>query len=142
MATPPARKPLFSLPRIIMSVLLAASFAGMYVAFTMHDDTPNPRLRPQAVRSVSPEPSSLQLRQTEIFAELDAAYTATLKVNDLVIPDDQLDVIEGLNRYSFTPGPGKEIDRLPPGRTCAVVDFQRLASSEPPASFRWCFDVA
>ncbi|MGH9181738.1 MAG: hypothetical protein ACRDY5_08490, partial [Acidimicrobiales bacterium] len=90
-----------------------------------------------------PEPDSLQLRQTEIFAELDPAFTATLSVNDVVIPDDQLLVIEGLNRYSFTPGAGKEIEQLPAGRTCAVVNYQPTGGSGAlPASFRWCFDVA
>jgi len=147
MAAPPARaagRPaLFTVRRIVMSVLLAVAFAGMYVAFILHDDSPNPRLRPSAVRTVSPEPDSLQLRQTEIFAELDPLFTGTLRVNDIVIPDDQLEVIEGLNRYSFTPGAGKEIEQLPAGRNCATVGFQRVGETDAlPSSFRWCFDVA
>lgn len=143
MAARPARPPLFTLSRVVMSVLLAVAFAGMYVAFTLHDDSPNPRLRPQAVRTVSPEPDSLQLRQTEIFAELDPAFTGTLAVNDVTIPDDQLEVIEGLNRYSYTPGEGNEIEQLPAGRTCATITFQRLGDAGAlPSTFRWCFDVA
>jgi len=141
MPSPTKAQPLFTLPRIIMSILLAASFAGMYVAFTSHDDTPNPLLRPRVVRAVAPEPDSLQLRQTEIFAELDPAFTGTLVVNDLVIPDDQVEVIEGLNRFAFTPGPGKEIERLPAGRTCATVTYQRVDETGTPASYKWCFDV-
>ncbi|MGI8686191.1 MAG: hypothetical protein ACR2MO_14075 [Acidimicrobiales bacterium] len=137
----PAR--LFTFRRVVSSVLLAVAFGGLVVAFIMHDDTPNERLRPAALRAVSPEPASLQLRQTEIFVELDPAYTATLAVNGTVIPDDQLDVIEGLNRYSFTPGEGKEIDELPPGRSCAVVRFdQAVNPGTDPGSFRWCFNVS
>ncbi|MEO6121707.1 MAG: hypothetical protein ABIW46_03745 [Acidimicrobiales bacterium] len=143
MAAPATRPRLFTLPRVIMSLLLAVAFAGMYVAFTLHDDTSNPRLRPQAVRSVSPEPDSLQLRQTEIFAELEPLFSATLMVNDVVIPDDQLQVIEGLNRYSFTPGEGQEIEQLPAGRNCAVIRYQRVGDDASlPASFRWCFNIA
>ena len=143
MVAPTSRRPLFTLSRVVMSVLLAVAFAGMYVAFTEHDDSPNPRLRPAAIRTVSPEPDSLQLRQTEIFAELDPVFTATMTVNGTPIPDDQLQVIEGLNRYSYTPGQGKEIEELPPGRTCATVEYQRRGDlGSLPTTYRWCFDVA
>lgn len=134
---------LVTLPRVVMSVLLAFSAAAMYVAFTEHDGSPNPRLRPQAIRAVSPLPASLQLRQTEIFAELSPEFTATLTVNGTPIPDDQLDVIEGLNRYAYTPGAGKEIEELPPGRACAVVDFVPVDGSAAVAgTYRWCFSVS
>ena len=137
------REKLFTLPRIIISVLLALAFAGLSVAFTMHDDSPNPRLRPRAVRTVSPLPASLQLRQTEIFVELAPEYTGTLAVNGIPIPDDQLDVIEGLNRYSFTPGAEKEIEELPPGRACAVVTYTSVAAAaQSSGNYRWCFNVS
>ena len=137
----PAR--LFTVRRVVSSLLLSVAFVGMIAAFMMHDDSPNPRLRPRAVRAVSPDPGSLQLRQIEIFAELDPLYRATLSVNGTEIPNDQLDVIEGLNRYSFTPSEGKEIDELPPGRTCAVVTFDQAANpGADPGSFRWCFNVS
>ncbi len=134
---------LFTTRRVVSSVLLAVAFAGMYMAFILHDDTPNPKLRPSAVRTVSPEPASLQLRQTEIFVELQPAYRGTLAVNGTTIPDDQLDVIVGLNRYSFTPGEGREISELPPGRTCAVVTYELVTDvNAEPGSYRWCFNVS
>ncbi len=140
-ALPPSR--LVTLPRVVMSVLLALSVAGLYVAFTLHDDTPNPRLRPQAVRTVSPEPGSFQLRQTEIFVELTAPYTGSLSVNGTRIPEDQLQVIRGLNRYSFTPGAGREISELPPGPTCAIIEYHRVGDpGSSPGSYRWCFTVS
>ncbi len=140
-ATAAAR--IFTFRRVVSSVLLAVAFGGLAVAFIMHDDEPNPLLRPAAVGKVSPEPGSLQLRQTEIFVELDPTYTGTLRINGTVIPDDQLDVIRGFNRYSFTPAAGKEIDELPPGRTCAVVTFDKVVNpGTDPGSFRWCFNVS
>lgn len=133
----------FTPRRVVSSVLLALAFAGLYLAFVLHDDTPNPRLRPQAVRSVSPEPGTLQLRQTEIFAELQPAYRATLSVNGTTIPDDQLEVIEGLNRVSFTPGPDRELETLPPGRTCAEVTYELVTDpAAEPGRYRWCFNVS
>jgi len=132
-----------TLPRVVMSVLLAFSAAAMYVAFTEHDESPNPRLRPQAIRAVSPQPATLQLRQTEIFVELSPEFTGALTVNGKPIPDDQLDVIKGLNRYAFTPGKNKEIESLPPGRACAVVDYTPVDGSAATAgTYRWCFNVS
>lgn len=138
------RDRIVTVPRMVMSVLLAFALASLYVAFSEHDESPNPRLRPSAVRTVSPLPASLQLRQTEIFVELAPQFTAALTVNGIPVPDDQLDVIEGLNRYSFTPGEGKEIERLPPGRACAVVDYTPVAGAEGATggSYRWCFNVS
>lgn len=140
---PATARRLFTPRRVVSSVLLALAFAGLYLAFILHDDSPNARLRPQAVRTVSPEPGTLQLRQTEIFAELQPTYRGTLAVNGTTIPDDQLDVIEGLNRVSFTPGEGRELESLPPGRTCAVVTFELVTDPDTePGSFRWCFNVS
>ncbi len=134
---------LFTARRVVSSVLLAVALVGFVMAFVLHDDSPNPRLRPQAVRTVSPEPGSLQLRQTEIFVELEPAYRGTLSVNETTIPDDQLQVIEGLNRISFTPGPDREIEELPPGRTCAEVTYELVTAPDvEPARYRWCFNVS
>lgn len=136
------RPPLVTLPRVVMSVLLALSLAGLYVAFTLHDDSPNPRFRPAAVRTVSPEPGTLELRQTEIFVELVPAYTATLAVNGIAIPEDQVKVIEGLNRYSFTPGPDAEVPALPAGANCAEVRFRPVTpGAGEPGRYRWCFNL-
>lgn len=139
----PAAARLFTPRRLVSSVLLAVAFVGLYMAFILHDDSPNPKLRPQAVRTVSPDPGTLQLRQTEIFAELQPAYRGTLSVNGTVIPDDQLDVIDGLNRISFTPGEGQELEELPPGRTCAEVSFEQITDPDvEPGRYRWCFNVS
>lgn len=137
-----SRDRLVTLPRVVMSVLLAFAVASMYVAFTEHDESPNPRLRPQPIRAVSPLPASLQLRQTEIFVELAPPFRGALTVNGTPVPDDQLDVIEGLNRYAFTPGEGKEIEALPPGRACAVVDYTSVDPSAQGGTYRWCFNVS
>ena len=134
---------LVTVPRVVMSVLLALAGAGLYVAFTLREDPTPAAGRPPQVKTVSPEPGSLQLRQTEIFVELTAAYTGSLTVNGVRIPEDQLQVIRGLNRYSFTPGAGREISELPPGPTCAIIEYQRVGDTgSSPGSYRWCFTVS
>lgn len=139
---PPARGRLVTLRRVVTSVLLAVAGAGLYLAFTLHDDAPSPRLGSGVVKTVSPQPGTIQLRQTEVFAELDASHQASMVINNKPIPDDQLAVIEGLNRVSYTPGPGKEVEALPAGLNCAVVRFRPVPGATGTAgSYRWCFSV-
>ena len=136
----PAR--IFTPRRVVSSVLLAVSFVGLVAAFIMHEETPEAADRPRQLRVVTPEPDTLQLRQTEIFVELDPSYVGSLSVNGRPIPDDQLDVISGLNRVSFTPGQGKELRSLPPGRNCAEVIFRLAVGGGDPGRYRWCFNVS
>ena len=134
---------LFTFRRVVSSVLLAGACAGLVVAFIMHEEDPELAARPRQVTSISPEPGTLQLRQTEIFVELDPAYTGTLLINGTSIPEDQLDVIRGLNRLSYTPGAGKELRRLPPGRNCAEVAFEpAVGAGGDTGRYRWCFNVS
>jgi len=133
---------LFTVRQVVSAALLTVAFVGLVAAFMMHDDTPSAALRPQAVRFVSPQPGSLQLRQAEIFVVLDPTYSGSLDVNGTPIPDDQLKVLRGVNRISFTPGEGKEITKLPPGPTCVVVTYDLAVGGGHPGSYRWCFTVS
>ena len=134
---------LFTFRRVVSSVLLAGALAGFVVAFVMHEEDPELAAKPRQVTAVSPEPGTLQLRQTEIFVELDPSYKGSLSINGTLIPDDQLDVIGGLNRISFTPGKGKELRSLPPGRNCSEVTFEPAVGAGADAGrYRWCFNVS
>lgn len=133
---------LVTLPRVVMSLLLALAAAGMYVAFTLHEDTPPAPVRPRAVRVVFPTPGSLQLRQTTIFYELESPYEGTLRVGGVEVPMDELEVIQGLNRISFTPGQGKAIEALEPGtQTVSAVFWLRTEGRRAAQRYTWRFTV-
>ncbi len=126
----------------MFAALLAVAGASLYVAGTLHDDSPTAGARSRVVKTVSPRPGSIQPRQTEILVELDTGYQGELSVNGSSIPDDQVSVIQGLNRITFTPRPGQEVEALPAGVNCVVVRFRPLpASPGQPGSYRWCFSV-
>ncbi len=136
------RRRLVTLPRVVMSLLLAVAAAGMYVAFTLHEETPSSQIRPAPVRLVYPEPRSLEVRQTTVFYELASGYDGTLRIGGVEIPMDQLDVIEGLNRISFTPGAGKEIESLEPGSQIVTAVFWPRAQGRRGAlTYTWRFRV-
>ena len=133
---------LVTVPRVVMSLLLAVAAAGMYVAFTLHEETPSSQTRPGAVRVVSPAPGSLEVRQTTVFYELASAYDGTLRISGVEVPEDQLDVIEGLNRISFTPGAGKEIESLEPGsQVVTAIFWPRAVGRRAAVTYTWRFRV-
>ena len=139
MSSGPSR--LITVRRAVISVLLALSVGALYVAFTMHKETPV-LLRPRAVHVVYPAPGSLEVRQTTIFYELATEYEGTLRVGDVEIPADQLDVIQGLNRISFTPGAGKEIAALEPGlQRATAVYWPRSEGRRAALTYTWRFTV-
>ncbi|MBA3653134.1 MAG: hypothetical protein H0W70_02955 [Actinobacteria bacterium] len=129
--------------RIIITLLLAAACAGFVFAFTRPTDNQQPALRDAAVRHVEPTPGALVLRQTEVSIDLDAGYRGVLNVDGREIPDDQLDRIGGLNRVAFTPGDGKDIKQLAPGRHKVTAIFWPVDRTRDDAGrqFVWNFEV-
>ncbi|MDQ3569049.1 MAG: hypothetical protein M3396_00180 [Actinomycetota bacterium] len=131
-----------TLRRVVTLVLLAVAGASLYLASALHDDSLTGGARSRVVKTVSPRPGSIQLRQTEILVELDSGYSGELLINGTLIPDDQLSIVQGLNRITYTPRAGREVEVLPAGHNCAVVRFRPVAGSTgQPGSYRWCFSV-
>lgn len=84
-----------------------------------------------------------QTRQLTIVADLAPGYTGILKVNDITIPNNQLEPDDGLNKLTFRPGEGKVIEQLRPRQNCAEVTYWRIdqGSASAGAPARWCFNV-
>jgi hypothetical protein len=128
--------------RLLISLLLGASVAGLFYAFTRPTDNQQPALRDSAVKHVEPAPGDRVLRQTEVAVDLAADYTGVLFIDDRRIPEDQTNHIVGLNRVSFTPGEDKELTALSPGHHCAKVElWQTTIKDAPHRTYKWCFEV-
>ncbi len=107
---------------------------------------------------VFPSEGSSSLRQEPIGAQLADEYTGELEVDGRPIPLDQLERPEsaagdnapaargltGLNQVSFTPGPGKDIVSLEPGRHTARILFWRRADQtrDQAAAYPWEFTAS
>ena len=125
---------------LVLALIVAAG--ALYLAFTTGRDEEAP-VRQGAVLRVFPRPETVALRQDAIGADLAFGYVATITVDARVIPDDQLDIVEGINRVSFTPGPEKEIEQLDEGQHCATISYRESQDPESAArSYRWCFTAA
>ena len=126
--------------RIVITLLLSVAVFGFFYAFTRPTDNQQPALRDQAVRHVEPAPGDRVLRQSEVAVDLAAGYAGVLSIDKHRIPEDQLDRIGGLNRVSFTPGEGKDIKTLAPGRHEASVELWDTTIRDAPHRFyTWSF---
>ncbi len=162
---PPARRRdrlqgLVTRRRVVSSVALAVAAALLVIGFQESQDggVQLQRSRPTAVLRVFPSEGSASLRQEPIGAQLADEYTGELEVDGRPIPLDQLERPEpaagdnapaarglaGLNQVSFTPGPGKDIVSLEPGRHTARILFWRRADQtrDQAAAYPWEFTAS
>lgn len=147
--------------RIAVSLLLALAAAFIVIAFQQSaDPRAEVRIRPAAVVQVFPQEGARVLRQERIGAQLADGYTGELEIDGVSIPLDQLvrpqdpiaadaatpaaKGLAGLNEVSFTPGDGKEIERLGSGDHLAEIIFWNRATSSREAADRytWRFSVS
>ena len=142
---------LITLRRIVISLILAACLVGLGYGLSLSRSTSKPIIyKDSAIKVLTPEPGDLALSQATIGVTLAPAYTladtnspgfAISTGNGTVgIPQDQLDIVAGLNQYFFTPGPDKDVTQLPPGRNCVTLHIKRADDpSDQGHAFSWCF---
>jgi hypothetical protein len=139
---PSGKSPVVTRYRVLVSVLLAAAAAAMYVAFVSAKSPEPSIINAQNVVAVRPEINGNALRQTRIYAKLKAGYVGSLVVNGVEIPADQVDHLEGSNTVGFNPGPGTATGALKAGQNCALVFYWHPEESRATAqSYKWCWKV-
>jgi hypothetical protein len=129
-------------PLVVIGLLGVAAFL-LYVGIDAQAEEEVP-VRRAGLTRVFPEPGTVALLQDAIGAELAFGYGGRITIDRRVIPDDQMDVIPGINRLSFTPGQGKEIQTLDEGRHCVSLYYWRITEGEDSAGrpYTWCFTSA
>ena len=132
--------------RIVIGLLLVAAFGAFALAGRYGvDSTEDLTALDSAVEQLIPGDGSPNvLRQAEIGIDLATGWTGELSINGTPIPDDQLRRNDPLNQLFFTPGEGKEIERLPAGTVVVVASIWRPVAGETRADSRpvvWRFTV-
>jgi hypothetical protein len=129
-------------PVVISTLLVFAAFLLYWATSSTAEQ--EPEVKRTGVSGVFPEPSAVAVRQDAIGADLDFGWTGRLRIDNRDIPDDQIDRIAGINRLSFTPGAGKEIETLDEGRHCASLIYWKASETEDAAlrPYVWCFTAA
>jgi hypothetical protein len=129
----------------VISVLLAGCLSVFVWGLSQTRPTAQPiTYSDRAVTSLEPQPGVLALRQERIGVTLAPGYTLAdttatgLSINGIGIPTDQIDVGSG---FFYTPGPGKEVSSIPPGRNCVTILIKVATDAgDQGHPFSWCFN--
>jgi len=134
------------LRRVVTVALLVVALGLIVVSARYKGDPSDPSLTDAAVEQIVPVEDATALRQSEIGIDLAAGWSADLRINGVDIPDDQERRVEPLNQVFFTPGEGRIIEQLAPGRVDVSAIIWRPSEGETRERgsrvVRWSFRVA
>lgn len=133
------------LRRVVIALLLLGALGAFWAAGIHGNTDPEIADAGGAVEAYIPIPNSPAVpRQAEIGIDLADGWTGELTINGTFIPEDQLRRVDPLNQILFTPGEGKEIERLEAGRVLVVASIWRPIDGETREDGRpitWTFSV-
>ncbi len=127
------------LRRLVMTLIAAAAVGGLIFAFSGPSGDATLK-KPTGVEAVFPEGGDLELRQVMVVADLAPGYTGYLAIDDVEVPEDDLQIVPALNTVTLRPQPGSDFQRFQPGPHCATVYYRPIGERRDNSSlFRWCF---
>ena len=107
-------------------------------------ETKVPLRYPEHLEGVTPENGSQNVpAQSSIAADLEFGYSGALIVNGKELPKDQVDETVATGVVRFTPGPDKDIRRLPGGAVNITVVFWPTQGNRDvdSQSYQWVLNV-
>src|SRR5690606_24388415 len=129
-------------------LLVAAVGAMIWVAADPGPSTRATTADDPAIEALVPVDGAVTPRQSEVGIDLVEGYRATLTINDVVIPPDQIEGTTGagdvptLNRFVFVPGDGKAIETLYSGLNCVTAEFWLATTPNETRIQNWCFTAS
>jgi hypothetical protein len=134
------------LRRVVTVALLVVALALVVLSARYKGEPSDPSLVDAAVEELVPIQDATALRQSEIGIDLAAGWSADLRINGVDIPDDEERRVDPLNQVYFTPGEGRIIEELAPGRVDVTAIIWRPSEGETREAgsriVRWSFRVA
>jgi hypothetical protein len=133
------RKPIRVL--IVVGGLIIA--ANIWIIAGVSQRTNKEPQLPTSIEELIPKPFDLVSPQSTIGVNLDNSLSGELELDGSVIPLDQLTVQPTEGIITFTPGPGKDLTRLPQGVHTITVRYWPRASTQEQGStaYSWQFKV-
>lgn len=133
------RKPLRLL--IVVGGLLLA--ANVWIIAGISQRTNGPGALPSAIEEVFPQPGDLVSPQSTIGVNLRDDLAGALQFDGIEIPKDQVVEQETVGIITFSPGPTRELTKLPQGNhSITVIYWSRSSTREKGAtSYTWQFKV-
>jgi hypothetical protein len=132
------------MPWKVRLLLIGAVAVGVgLLAFAGIKGSTAPCNRPDEITQLLPGCNDQVLQQAEVGLVLSAGYDAALAVNGTNIPDDELTKVKAINKVTFTPGPGKTLEKLAPQQNCVTATYFKFEDGPTISStYTWCFRAA
>lgn len=128
--------------RHVVSLLLLVVVVVCIVVLVKKSSSDTVNLDGGNIERLLPTPGSKVLQQDGFGIDLAAGFEATLALDGVEIPKDQLVIVPALNQYTYKPGPGKVFESLPEGENCVIATYWLTRTGPDSATSRsWCFTV-
>jgi hypothetical protein len=126
---------------IVVGGLILA--ANIWIIAGVSQRTNTEPLLPTAIEELIPKPGDLVSPQSTVGVNLSNTLTGLLEFDGAVIPPDQLTTQPTEGIITFSPGPGKDLTKLPQGsHTLTVLYWPRTSTQEQGSSaYTWTFKV-
>jgi hypothetical protein len=134
--------------RVLTTLFVLACVGGIVWAFTLvetDDGTDDIAVTDSGpVEQLIPPRDSEILRQDVVGVDLRPGWTGTLVINDVEIPEDQLDTdnLASLGQILYSARDGRAIEEFEAGRNCVTAVVWRVEESRADSrNISWCFNV-
>jgi hypothetical protein len=124
---------------VTISTVIVIAAIGVLFAVRQSPGNPPPLLFPGQIYEVTPGAGDQLPNQGRVGVVVATNWTATISIDGIDIPVDQMTIRESLGEYYFDPGPGKVLENLRPGRVCVIATAQSQLDDTPAVSHSWCF---
>ena len=126
--------------RVIL-LLLGVGFIAVVLGAVLLAPQGSSTQLPAAVNRIEPGDGELLFGQPQVVLDLASGYHATLVVDGIPIPDDQVIWTEATGRHVFEPGPGKVIESWTPGFHLIEASWDGPPGRPDPGNLTWTFRV-
>lgn len=126
---------------IVVGGLLLA--ANIWIIAGINQKVNTEGVLPSSIEELVPKPGDIVSPQSTIGVNLANDLTGVLEFDGARIPEDQLLVQPTQGIIQFTPGPGKDLTKLPQGQHEITVLYWPRASDEKhgTTAYTWRFKV-
>ena len=126
--------------RVIL-LLLGIAFIAVVLGAVLLAPEGSPAQLPDAVDRIEPGDGELLFGQPSLVLDMASGYQASLVVDGIIIPDDQVTWTQATGLHVFDPGPGKAIESWVPGFHLVEATWDGPSTSPDPGNLTWTFRV-
>ena len=122
-------------------LVLGVAFIAVVLGAVLWAPQGDPSVLPSAVDRVEPADSDLLFGQPRLVLDMAPGYRATLVVDGIPIPDEQVNWTQATGLHVFEPGPGKVVVAWTPGFHSVEASWGGPPGAPDPGNLTWFFRV-